>query len=74
MNKMITFAVIAGGALTLAACGGNTQETPAEATDTEMAPVEEAPVGETPATDEAAAAAEGIDPNGNPIGPAAEAE
>lgn len=68
MKKIMTFAVLAGGALALAACSGETAKAPAEPAATEAAaPVEEAPV------DEAAAAAEGLDPTGNPINPAAAA-
>lgn len=67
MKKIVTVAVLAGGALALAACGGGAEEAPAEPAETEMM----APAEETPATDEAAAAAEGLDPTGNPIGPAA---
>lgn len=69
MKKIVTFAMVAGGALALAACGGKTEEAPvAEAT---AEPEMMAPAAE--ATDEAAAAAEGLDPTGNPIGPAADA-
>lgn len=70
MKKIVTFAVLASGALALAACGAKTEETPAEPAETEMmAPAEETPA----AIDEAAAAAEDIDPTGNPIGPGAQA-
>lgn len=64
MRKILTFAAVAGGALALAACEGKTAEEQAEPAETEMmAPAEEP-------TDEAAAAAEGLDPTGNPIRPA----
>jgi PBP1b-binding outer membrane lipoprotein LpoB len=73
MKKIVTFAVLAGGALVLAACGGKTEEAPAaEPTAAEpemMAPAADAsPVAE--ATDAAEAAADGMDPTNNPIGPA----
>lgn len=64
MKKIVTFAAVVGGALALAACGAKKEEAPAEAAATEAAPAEEAPA----ATDEAAAAADGLDPTGNPIG------
>jgi len=65
MKKIATFAVLAGGALVLAACGGKTEEAPAaEPTATEMmAPADEAPMAD------ATAATEELDPTGNPIGP-----
>lgn len=70
MKKIMTVAVLAGGALALAACGAKKEEAPVEATETEMmAPAEETPA----ATDDAAAAADDLDPTGNPIGPGAEA-
>ena len=69
MKTIMKFAVVAGTALALAACGGKTEEAPAaEATAAEpemMAPADAA----TPAEEE-------LDPTGNPIGmgaPAAEA-
>ena len=67
MKKIVTFAMVAGGALALAACGGKAEEAPAaEATaDTEMM---------APATDETAAVTEELDPTGNPIGPAQSAD
>ncbi len=66
MKKIMTFAVLAGGALALAACSGETAKAPKEPAATEEA----APTEETPApVDEAAAAAEDLDPTGNPIGP-----
>jgi hypothetical protein len=65
MKKIVTVAVLAGGALALAACGAKKEEAPAEPAETEMmAPAEETPA----ATDDAAAAAEDLDPTGNPIG------
>lgn len=66
MKKIVTFAVIASGALALAACGAKKEEeAPADPVEAEMM----MPEGETPAaTDEAAAAAEDVDPTGNPIG------
>jgi hypothetical protein len=63
MTKIVTVAVLAGAALALSACGAQKEEAPAEPAETEMM----APEGE--ATD-AEAAAEGLDPTGNPIGPA----
>ncbi|WP_066531410.1 hypothetical protein [Erythrobacter sp. CCH5-A1] len=70
MKKIMTFAVAAGAALALSACGGQKEEAPAaEPTAEEMMMPE---VTETPAaeaTDEAAAAAEGQEGTGNPIGP-----
>ncbi len=71
MKKIVTFAVVAGAALSLAACGGKTEEAPAaeETATTEMAPEAEEPMAaETPAGDEA------LDPTSNPIPPAAEGE
>lgn len=59
MKKIVTFAALAGGALVLAACGGEAGEAPAaEPTATEMM----APADATPAAEE-------LDPTGNPIGP-----
>lgn len=73
MNKIVTFAVVAGGALALAACGAKKEEAPADPVEAEMM----MPEGETPAATDAAAeaeaAAEGVDPTGNPIGPGAQA-
>lgn len=70
MKKIVTVAMMASGALALAACGAKKEETPAEPAETEMmAPAEESPA----ATDEAAAASEDVDPTGNPIGPGAQA-
>jgi hypothetical protein len=70
MKKIMTFAVVAGAALALSACGGKTEEAPAaEPTDEEMMMPE---ITETPAaeaTDAAAAAAAGQEGTGNPIGP-----
>ena len=68
MKKIMTVAALVAGALALSACGGKTEEAPAaEPTAEEMM----APATETPAADEAAAAAEGLDPTGNPMGPRA---
>lgn len=71
MKKIVTVAVVAAGALALSACGAKEEEAPAEAAETEMMPAaEEAPVTEEEApaaTDDAAANAEGVDENGNPI-------
>lgn len=66
MKKVVMFAVLAGGALTLAACGGKTEEAPAaEPTAVEtMAPAAEA----TPEAEDE------LDPTGNPIGMGAPAE
>ncbi len=70
MKKIMTVAALAAGALALSACGGKTEEAPAaEPTAEEMM----APATETPAADDAATAAEGLDPTGNPIGPGAPA-
>ncbi len=66
MKKIVTFAALASGALALAACGAKKEEAPADPVEAEMM----MPEGETPAAaDEAAAAAEDIDPTSNPIGP-----
>jgi hypothetical protein len=66
MKKIVTFAALASGALALAACGAKKEEAPADPVEAEMM----MPEGETPApVDEAAAAAEDVDPTGNPIGP-----
>lgn len=78
MKKIITVAAITGAALTLAACGGETPEVPAEepaAEATEAAPAEDGAMTEDDAAalDAAAAAAEGTETNGNPVGPAAPA-
>jgi hypothetical protein len=62
MKKTVTFGVLAATALTLAACNGETAEAPAAE-----------PVATEAALDDAAAAAEGTDPNSNPIGPNAPA-
>lgn len=65
MKKIVMFAALAGSALTLAACGGKTEEAPAaEPTATEMM----APGTETPVAEDA------LDPTGNPIGMGAPAE
>lgn len=66
MKKILTSAALAGAVLALTACGAKKEEAAAETADTEaMAPAEAEPA----ATDEAAAAAEGLDPTGNPIRP-----
>lgn len=71
MKKILTFAVVAGAALSLAACGGKTEEAPAaeETATTEMAPVAEEPMADATPADEGA-----IDPTSNPIRPAAPAD
>lgn len=66
MKRIITFAVVAGSALALTACGAKKEEAAAEPVETEMMAPDEATAE---ATDEAAAAADGLDPTGNPIGP-----
>jgi predicted small lipoprotein YifL len=70
MKKIVTFAVVAGAALSLAACGGKTEEAPAaeETATTEMAPAAEEPMAD------ATPAGGAIDPTSNPIRPAAAAE
>ncbi len=67
MKKIVTFAMVAGCALALTACGAKQEEAPAaDATaDTEMM---------APAATETPAASETLDPTGNPIRPAAGAE
>ena len=70
MKKMITAAMVAGAALALTACGGQEAEAPAEPAATEEAAPEEM----APEADPADAAAEGLDPTGNPIGMGAPAE
>jgi hypothetical protein len=61
MRKIVTVAVLAGASLALVACDAKKEaEAPAEPAETEMM----APEGD------ADAAAEGLDPTGNPIGPA----
>ncbi len=73
MKKIVTFGFVAATALTLAACGGKTEEAPAAeptAEATEAAP--DAMASEDAAAlEEAAAAAEGTDTNSNPVPPAA---
>jgi hypothetical protein len=72
MKKFVTFAGLAGAALVLSACGKKAEEAPAAVPTAEemMAPVETPMADATPEmVDEAAAAAEGLDPTGNPIGP-----
>lgn len=68
MKKIVTFAVVAGAALSLAACGGKTEEAPAAE---ETATTEMAPVAEEPMADATPAEAGAIDPTSNPIRPAA---
>jgi len=58
MKKIVTFAVVATGALALAACAKK-EEAPAP----EATPTAEMMTAETPA------AAESVDPTSNPIGP-----
>lgn len=70
MKKIMTFAVVAGAALALSACGGKTEEAPAaEPTAEEMMMPDATETPAAEATDEAAAAAEGQEGTGNPIGP-----
>jgi len=71
MKKIVTFALVAGGALALAACGAKKEEAPAETVVAEPMVAETiAPVEPTDAaTDAAAMAAEELDPTGNPIKP-----
>ena len=74
MKKTVTFGVLAATALTLAACNGETAEAPAaEPVATEAAPATETAPATEAALDDAAAAAEGTDPNSNPVGPNAPA-
>ena len=58
MKKTMTFAILAGSALALAACSGETAKAPEEAAIAEETPA---------ATSETAAADEELDPTGNPI-------
>jgi hypothetical protein len=72
MKTFVMFAGLAGAALALSACGGKTEEAPAAEPTAEemMAPAETPMADATPEmVDEAATAAEGQDPTGNPIGP-----
>ena len=76
MKKSLIAAIVTGAALTLAACGGEAPEAPAEepaAEATEEAPAEDATMTdeEAAALEAAAEAAEGTDTNSNPVGPAA---
>jgi len=73
MKKIVTFAVAAGAALVLSACGGKTEEAPAAEPTAEemMAPADATPAAD--ATDAAETAAAGQDGTGNPIGPDAAA-
>lgn len=76
MKKIVTFAVVAGAALALSACGKKAEEAPVAAPTAEemMAPAETPMAEGTDAmTDEAAMAAEGQDGTANPIGPGAAA-
>lgn len=66
MKKFSTFAVLAGAALSLAACGPDKAAEAPEVTAAPEATAPAEPMAEE--TDEAAAAAEGLDPTGNPIG------
>jgi hypothetical protein len=72
MKKFVMFAGLAGAALALSACGKKAEEAPAaEPTAEEMMAPVETPMADATAemVDEAATAAEGQDPTGNPIGP-----
>ena len=72
MKKIVTFAVIAGAALALSACGKKAEEAPAaEPTAEEMMAPAETPMAEATdaMADEAAMAAEGQEGTANPIGP-----
>lgn len=60
MKKTMTFAILAGSALALAACSGETAKAPEEAVMAEETPA---------ATSDAAGTDEELDPTGNPIGP-----
>ncbi|PKP65796.1 MAG: hypothetical protein CVT85_04875 [Alphaproteobacteria bacterium HGW-Alphaproteobacteria-7] len=78
MKKIMTAAVLAGAALGLAACNGETTEPAAEDVAEETGTAEGDVVTDETMTDEdaaaleaAAAAAEGTETNSNPIGPAA---
>ncbi len=68
MKKIVTFAMAAGCALALTACGAKKEEAPAAdtAADTEM-------MMPTPAPTDMPAAEETLDPTGNPIRPGASA-
>jgi ABC-type glycerol-3-phosphate transport system substrate-binding protein len=72
MKKILTFAMVASGALALAACGGKTEEAPAEepAAEAEMMAPAETPAAEEPAAADTPAATEEVDPTSNPIPPA----
>lgn len=65
MKKFSTFAVLAGAALALSACGPDKAAEAPEVTAAPEATASAEPMAEE--TDEAAAAAEGLDPTGNPI-------
>ena len=68
MKKTMMFAILAGGALALAACSGETAKAPEEEAMVEEAPEADAMAEETPeaASEEGAADAD-LDPTGNPI-------
>jgi ABC-type glycerol-3-phosphate transport system substrate-binding protein len=71
MKKILTFAMVAGGALVLSACGGKTEEAPAaEPTADEMMAPAETPAAEEPVATDTPAATEEVDPTSNPIPPA----
>lgn len=59
MKRMMTATIVAAAALALTACGANEAEAPAEPAATEEM---------APEADPADAAADGLDPTGNPIG------
>ncbi len=76
MKKLMTFAMAAGAALALTACGPKEEAAPAEEpAATETAPADDAMSAEDAAAlDGATTSAEGTDPNNNPVGPAAAEE
>ncbi len=65
MKKLVTFAMAAGAALVLTACGATEEAAPAEETATE----EMAPADDAAATEADAAAMSGNPVGGNPVGP-----
>jgi PBP1b-binding outer membrane lipoprotein LpoB len=67
MKKILTFAMVAGGALVLSACGGKTEEAPVA----EETAAEEMMAAEEPMATDTPAATEEVDPTSNPIPPAA---
>ena len=71
MKKILTFAMVAGGALVLSACGGKTEEAPVaeETAAEEMMAAEETPAAEEPMAADTPAATEEVDPTSNPIPP-----